>query len=219
MGCPDFFLIENDFQCSLLLAYDFSIQDKVFGRIWWNIKFTFFWLSFESRKVHLYVLNMTQDAVFMFEAEGKSLGLASFLFWGWDLISKMASFPLIFHHPRRGFLPLWCCWQMDRTQTKWICCPHSLSHLLLYVTWTCWKKNHWRVFWVFFVVFLFFFSEGFSFIWPEKPFPSAQDPYSPSVGYPDSMAVIHKSDECRTTEHTFVNRAECNGNKISILMK
>lgn len=29
-----FLEIENDSDCSLLLASDFSIQDKMFGRIW-----------------------------------------------------------------------------------------------------------------------------------------------------------------------------------------
>lgn len=37
-----FLEIENDFDGSLLLASDFFIQDKMFGRIWWNVKFTFF---------------------------------------------------------------------------------------------------------------------------------------------------------------------------------
>lgn len=32
---------ENYFECRLLLAYDFSIQDKVVGRIWWKRKFAF----------------------------------------------------------------------------------------------------------------------------------------------------------------------------------
>jgi len=63
------------------------------------------------------------------------------------------------------------------------------------------------------------FSEGLPFIGPEKPLPSTQEAYSSFAGYPNSMAVTHKSEECRTTEYTFVNRAECNGSKISILMK
>lgn len=29
-----FFEIGNDFDCSLLLASDFSIQDKIFGEMW-----------------------------------------------------------------------------------------------------------------------------------------------------------------------------------------
>ena len=38
-----FFLeIENAFECSLLLASDFSIQVKVFGRVWWDSKFAVF---------------------------------------------------------------------------------------------------------------------------------------------------------------------------------
>lgn len=44
-------------------------------------------------------------------------------------------------------------------------------------------------------------------------------PHSPFAGYPNSVGVTHESDECWTREHTFVNRAECHGNKISILMK
>ena len=43
LGASLFFLeIENAFECSLLLASDFSIQVKVFGRVWWDSKFAVF---------------------------------------------------------------------------------------------------------------------------------------------------------------------------------
>lgn len=42
-GVPCFFFeIENAFECSLLLASDFSVQVKVFGRVWWDSKFAVF---------------------------------------------------------------------------------------------------------------------------------------------------------------------------------
>lgn len=139
-------------------------------------------------------------------------GLPSLL--GLRLISKMASF----HHPRRARLPLWFAGKRIQPKPKgFLVLTHSHTSLL-YAKWTCWKRNHWKA-----SSWGFFFGggslEGLPFTWPGKPLPSAQEAYSPFAGYPNSVAVTHESDECWTREHTFVNRAECHGNKISILMK
>lgn len=102
-----FFLeIENYFECSLLRASDFSIQDKVFGK---TTSLLFLCHCVRVEKFIFYAFNMTQDVVFIFKAEGKILGLAPLLYWGRGLSLQMASFCFIFYCPRRAFLPLWFC--------------------------------------------------------------------------------------------------------------
>lgn len=84
MGCPDFFfwklkMILNVVYYWLMIS-PFRTRCLVgFGE---TASLLLLLLLFECRKVHFYVLNMTQDAVIIFKAEGKSLGLASFLCWG-----------------------------------------------------------------------------------------------------------------------------------------
>lgn len=74
MGCLPFFLeIENYFECSLLRASDFSIQDEVIGK---TTSLLFLCHCVRVEKFIFYVFNMTQDVVFIFKAESKILGLA-----------------------------------------------------------------------------------------------------------------------------------------------
>lgn len=52
-----------------------------------------------------------------------------FFFVGRRLSSQMAPSSLSFHHPRIVLLASWFCWQMDGTKTNWISCPSSLWHV------------------------------------------------------------------------------------------
>lgn len=85
MGCPDFFffwklkMILNVVYYWLMISPFRTRRLEGFGE---TASLLFLLLLFESRKVHFYVLNTTQDAVFIFKAEGKSLGIASLLCWG-----------------------------------------------------------------------------------------------------------------------------------------
>ena len=56
------------------------------------------------------MLNMIQDTVFIFHAEGKSLGLAPLSFLEKGLNLQMASCYFIFHHPGVVLLTLSFCW-------------------------------------------------------------------------------------------------------------
>ena len=81
MGCLAFFFfweIEHAFECSLLLASDFSIQVKVFGRVWWDSKFALLLsvLLLLVYNLHLenFILSaaMTQNMMFIYQAKNKS---------------------------------------------------------------------------------------------------------------------------------------------------
>lgn len=111
------------------------------------------------------------------------------------------------------FLTLWFCWKRDGTQTKWISCPSSLLYLHVRSNTNLLEANS-------------YFS-SFSpppnsgrvttpFIWPEKPLPCIDDDLQSLATWLLWPRYLMRG---LGSKNIFVNRAECEGNRIRILMK